>query len=337
MKSKIASCIDAGTENCPCYLAQTGDCLICSRLAGKELCDCEWQGVCMYNEFRQSGGRIANPRKDFLAPIAERRQYLEDLAVFILDVGRGFAEKCSIPGSYVFLRARGEQNFYDVPISVMRADVKKGQIHLAVKLISAKTKALFQEEKALLVRGVYRNGIQGIQAVSTRRLNGGSLLIVTKGIGFAPAALIAEVFEDRAHIDLIVDTEKICRKLAEDYVTVTASAAGTACKDFPVEGTAAKVRSLQFGTLSAMIDAGELFKIMTDGQYDSVAVLASDYYVETVGKMAGEALPNAAVAVSSNFRICCGEGICGACGKEDVNGEIIKMCKCQTANIARLG
>ena len=46
-------CIDVGSENCPCYLALTGDCLICSRLQGKDYCGCNWAGVCVYNEFIQ--------------------------------------------------------------------------------------------------------------------------------------------------------------------------------------------------------------------------------------------------------------------------------------------
>ena len=32
-------CIDAGSENCPCLLAASGDCITCSRLQGKDCCD----------------------------------------------------------------------------------------------------------------------------------------------------------------------------------------------------------------------------------------------------------------------------------------------------------
>jgi hypothetical protein len=67
---KLLNCIDAGTENCPCYLAVTGDCLICSRLQGKDYCDCNWRGVCIYNEFMQGNGKVNNPRRDFEAEIA---------------------------------------------------------------------------------------------------------------------------------------------------------------------------------------------------------------------------------------------------------------------------
>lgn len=319
MKHQTVDCIDAGTENCPCYLAQTGDCLICSRLAGQETCDCKWQGVCVYNEFRQSGGRIANPRKEFSAPIAEKKYYLDDLAVFILEVGRGFAEKCSCPGSYVFLRRQSGQGqaFYDAPISVMRADAARGQIHLAVKQISAKTKALFQEDQALLVRGVYRNGIQRVSAVDPRRLNGASVLLLAKGVGFAPAVLIADAIGSRNRVDLIVDTEKISRELVEDY--------------------ADHLHSVQFLTLSEAIETEMLRELMERERYDSIAVLASDYFGETICKLARETLPEAETAASNNFRICCGEGVCGACSAMDAGGEIFKMCKCQREDFAFQG
>ena len=36
MTYKEEVCIDAGSENCPCLLAESGDCITCSRLKGKD-------------------------------------------------------------------------------------------------------------------------------------------------------------------------------------------------------------------------------------------------------------------------------------------------------------
>ena len=44
MDTNTYKCVDAGSENCPCDLAVTGDCLTCSRLLGKDVCDCDWKG-----------------------------------------------------------------------------------------------------------------------------------------------------------------------------------------------------------------------------------------------------------------------------------------------------
>ena len=63
MTYKEEVCIDAGSENCPCLLAESGDCITCSRLQGKDCCDCNWRGVCIYNEYIQNGKKINNRRE----------------------------------------------------------------------------------------------------------------------------------------------------------------------------------------------------------------------------------------------------------------------------------
>lgn len=396
MNYSTYDCIDAGTENCPCYLALTGDCLTCSRLQGKDTCDCNWKGVCIYNEFKQGNGRVNNPRKEFTASIVQRKFYLDDLAVFVLDVGKGFAIKAGSPGSYIFMRGQKDTRFYDIPISVMYADVEKGQIHVAIKVISTKTKTLLEEKEAFVLRGVYRNGIQGLEAIKPRNLKGARVLLVAKGIGLAPAILTAESLCHRNQVDLVVDTEKISTELVSDYLEGGLSAAentrnrerkeaagsigaagnngtpgtmetagaaktpnaveahgaeepagteggagapgtaepsgspaaaeGVRCAVHEPDGRLHRIRYLSLGNTE---DRETLRAMMEAEQYDSVAVLASDYFVEEIGKMAEEVLPNAQRAFSNNFRICCGEGICGACSVVNAGGETIKMCKCQ--------
>ena len=49
-----------------------------------------------------------------------------------------------------------------VPISVMRAEPEKGQLHLAVKVVAGKTKALAEATDHIEIRGVYRNGLLGV-------------------------------------------------------------------------------------------------------------------------------------------------------------------------------
>ena len=69
--------------------------------------------------------------------------------------------------------------------------------------------------------------------------------------------------------------------------------------------------------------------MLSKNQYDNVILLVSDYYIENIGKMIKKVLPAAALAVSNNFRICCGEGLCGSCSLDTSDGDTIKMCKCQ--------
>lgn len=304
-------CIDAGTENCPCYLAVTGDCLICSRLQGKHYCDCEWRGVCIYNEFIQGNRKINNPRKDFEAAIIKKTQYKDDLVVYVLDVGTGFAMKAGIPGSYLFVKASGASGFYDIPISVMRADVEKGHVHLAIKVISTKTKALLLEEEKLVVRGPYRNGIQGISAIERKRGPDRKTLIISKGIGVAPGILINQSIRGKGLVDMIIDTDKISDELISDYMKEEPSGL------------------MKYMTLSEPDSEQEIAAMMQERGYDSIILLTSDYYIEKIGSLAKKILPQANLAMSNNFRICCGEGLCGSCTVDIPGAQTIKMCKCQ--------
>ena len=303
-------CIDAGTENCPCYLALTGDCLICSRLQGKDSCDCQWKGVCIYNEFMQGNGRINNPRMEFPATIVEKTRYLDDLIVFTLDVGKGFALKASRPGSYVFLRGMAAKTFYDTPICVMKTDPERGQISLAVKIISSKTKTLSEEQQTLMVRGIYRNGILGIDAITGKEVRGKKFLIMAKGTGLAPGMLAAKHLWHKNRADWIIDLDKI----NEDMIC-----------DFLGEGDG----TIRYLDLLHPESMEELKGIMKEEGYDGVILLASDFYLRQLSRLVEETLPNARIAMSNNFRICCGEGVCGACSVSDQDGKTFKMCKCQ--------
>lgn len=320
MNYSIVDCIDAGSENCPCHLAATGDCLTCSRLQGKDYCDCNWKGVCVYSEFQLNQQKVNNPRKDFLAAIIEKKYYMEDLVVFVLDVGKGFAIRSSRPGSYLFLRKQGMEDFYQVPISVMLTDLEKGYIHLAIKIISLKTKTLLEENDTFIVKGPYRNGIQGlrktgskigIDATSLTQAESGRdrILIVTRGIGIAPGIQSVEFFRNRQPVDLMVDQEKITPKLLEEYLSPTGG--------------------LQFVRLEDQEGIDQVREQCKKTQYHRVILLMSDYYLKRVGDVVRKILPNAEISLSNNYRLCCGEGVCGSCSIVTSAGETLKMCKCQ--------
>lgn len=322
------NCIDAGSEHCPCHLALTGDCLTCCRLQGKDCCDCNWQGVCIYNEFIQGNQKVNHPRKDMDVAIVKRKFYRDDLVVFVLDVGQGLALKYARPGSYLLIKPREAESYYETPISVMKSDVEKGQIHLAVKIFSAKTKVLLQDEEMLTIRGPYRNGIHGISPILSTRaggkpvLNAKNILILAKGVGIAPAVLTYHALSPRYVVDLVLDPDKISKELISDYFNekTMGNQPGTDDEERGI------VKTLPF---SAAESRKEVEELLTEKGYGAVIILSSDYYLHDFGQLTKELLPQARIAMSNNFRICCGEGLCGACSMETIEGDTIKMCKCQ--------
>jgi len=330
------NCVDAGSENCPCFLAVTGDCLVCSRLQGKDFCSCQWSGVCIYNEFVQANRNVNNPRKDFEAPIAQKIFYKDDLVVYVLDVGKGFALKAERPGSYLFIKRSGGGSFYDIPISVMKSDPEKGQIHIAVKIISTKTKTLLAEQEKLSVRGPYRNGVHGITSIINKRGKNQKTLIIAKGIGIAPGILALQSLRRKGSVDMVVDTEKISTALIEDYLEGKPAASPAVSAQSAGERRNA-TGAVQYLSLSDKDAESRLIRLMKEGQYDNVILLASDYYIERLGRIIRKTLPDADLAVSNNFRLCCGEGLCGSCTVDTAAGETIKMCKCQLKGEELLG
>ena len=306
-------CTDAGTANCPCVLAETGDCLVCSRLAGKNECDCSWAGVCVFNEYIQNDKVVRSKRENCIVPILKKIKYGSDLMVMVLKVSKGFALHAMEPGTFVFINSIGENDFFNMPVSVMRADVEKERLYIALKVISGKTKKAAEATEALLVRGVYRNGLlgRGTAGLSDDRKNGGSWLLITKGIGFAPAVNLLNWAGGRVKVDMIADLDKVNEEMFEDNMRECMEKSGD-------------MLNIRQGALQQMAKSLNEDKA---AQYDRVILLASDYYIRTVSQ--NMAVPAQKLVFCNNFRMCCGEGICGACSHVDNNGCVSKMCKCR--------
>lgn len=317
-------CADAGTVNCPCPLAETGDCLVCSRLAGKEKCDCSWAGVCIYNEYIQNGKRITGRRRDICADIVRKIRYGDDLQVLVLRTDKGFAMRASQPGAFVFVNRTDRESFYNIPLSVMKADAEKGEIYLALKVISGKTKLISEAEDQLMVRGVYRSGLAGSGAVSLCGAGCGRThaqgssdmperwLIITKGVGFAPAVNILRCTDSRTHIDMVVDPEKTGTDIIRDYLE----------PEIERYGDRGSLRYISIADSPYMVEYDESL-------YSRIILLMSDYYISHLTRTMH--IPAEKLVHSNNFSMCCGEGICGACCMTDSSGRTWKMCKCRNA------
>lgn len=299
----INLCVDAGTINCPCPMAETGDCLICSRLAGSEKCDCQWMGVCIYNEFVQNDRKVRNTRHNFKAKILSRKFYGDDVLMMELDVPKGFALQALHPGSFIFMKPVGESDYYNTPISVMEANHDEGTISVVIKVVSSKTKKIASAEDYIEIRGVYRNGLigGGARQLVQDKKNGAKWLIIAKGIALAPAVKLVNWAGDNIDVDLIIDPDKINDEIIRDFLVVPA---------------------MQISFLTDL----ELFdEEMTSG-YDRVIILTSNYFIKTIKTQLK--IPDVKLVYCNNFNMCCGEGICGACVYTDENGNSYKTCKC---------
>jgi len=235
----------------------------------------------------------------------------EDVFVIDLEVPKGFALQAYGPGTFVFVKPVGENDYYNMPVSVMKADHDSGKITIAVKIISAKSKKVDAAREWLEVRGVYRNGLlgKGSQWLQYDKKNGGKWLVVTKGIGIAPAVKLLSWAGENVIADLISDVDKISEELLEDCLAGFRDAANIHIKKIDL--------------------ANDLKNLNSDimNQYDRIIILTSNYFIKTIAnkfKISEDKL-----VCCNNFNMCCGEGICGACCYTNSKGEMYKTCKCR--------
>lgn len=308
MGDSFFECVDAGSENCPCYLALTNDCMTCSRLQGQDYCDCSWVGVCIYNEFIWNNKKAKNPREEIETKIINKKTFDKQVVVFELETSQYLSQRFKYPGTYIFVRSPEDHAMYDVPISIMSVDSERDRIHIAIKIISAKTKKIAAADKTLIIRGPYRNGILGLNKI--KNAVGGKMLVLCKSMGIAPAVNFIEYYNESSKIDLISDINRLPYNFAREYL-----------KDCETQ-----IRYLNFKDLN---DLEYIKSLVKQKKYDSIMLFTSDKYISIFDALLKSIDENQEYAVVNNFNICCGEGVCGSCSVTTKEGKVVKMCKCQ--------
>ena len=140
---QVLDCIDAGSEYCPCFLAESGECLTCSQLQGKTFCDCKnWKGVCIYQEYVWNRFRMKERRENTTCELVGKTVVAKNITILKIKVNKTMARELNQPGAYVFLRRNDEPGYFDTPMSVMTVD-EGSTVDIAVQ-IRVKTKALNQ-------------------------------------------------------------------------------------------------------------------------------------------------------------------------------------------------
>lgn len=143
----------------------------------------------------------------------------------------------------------------------------------------------------------------------SRIIPNSKVLILTKGVGFAPAINFLAWAGKDTETEIIIDNDKICSHLIWDYLQPST------------------VDKILIQSLQECLDLF-LAEKMKQENYSAVVILASDYYIEEARKMIMELPEPPAFVYSNNANICCGEGICGACSCVDPDGTMHKKCKC---------
>lgn len=314
MNYEIIDCIDSGSEYCPCHLAETGDCILCSQLKGRDSCDCtNWKGVCIYQEYIWNGNKAKNQREAYSCTIADKENIDDKLLILTIIAKHKLVEDLSVPGSYVFLRNPSKNLYYDAPISVMEANTKENFLKLAIEIKGTKTKTINELNKkdSILVRGPYWNGVLGIKNINS--LKESCALIVARGIGEAPMIpVIKKLYSNGNKILILIDSGNINDDFAKEYIEKYNA------ETFYCSMLNKGELTYEFSTL--------LSECIKNKNVNLIHISGPDILINRVLNKVDDDIK---ISCCNNAKMCCGEGVCGTCSVRYSGHKLKKLCKVQ--------
>jgi NAD(P)H-flavin reductase len=302
-------CCDAGSEFCPCYLAEVARCVNCSLLSGQDCCECAWSGSCIFTEYLWNGSSARPLRGALECRLVDRVEVGKDAFVLVLSLPSWLGRSLRAPSSFVFLRPANRPHIFDVPLSVMQVRDGGSELHLAVQDVGPKTAALGAETAAFSCRGPYYSGMIGLESLKIPARNA---LIVAKGISQGRGAHVA------------------CH-LRRRGTSVT-----LACGPGPVGAVFAgrwlDTDGIDLVELPRRPDHSrqDITRVVLSKPWDLVVSAGPDVQHQMVQQILASNLPGARRAYTNNTLMCCGEGICGTC-YSCVGDKTVKLCKAMPA------
>lgn len=317
MIKESIDCIDAGTEYCPCKLAEAGQCLTCSQCQGKCFCDClNWKGVCIYQELHTNGNKAKEGRKTYDCIIKNVIKFNDDAIMIKFEAPHKLVLDLVKPGSYIFIRT-DENKYFDIPISIMDANLENDIITIVVEVRGIKTNRLLntKENENIVIRGPYWNGVFGLKNISAQQY--GKALVLARGIGMAPMMpVVRNLISQDNDVDVIIDKSPFDDNFAKELLN----------------NYSLKIKE------SILLEKGKLSDyakvIIKDAINDGVQfihIAGADILTYGVIQYLNEINRNdIKLSCCNNFKMCCGEGICGACTARFSGHRVKRFCKEQT-------
>ncbi|MPQ44623.1 sulfide/dihydroorotate dehydrogenase-like FAD/NAD-binding protein [Clostridium tarantellae] len=318
MKYEIIDCMDAGTEFCPCHLAEEGECILCSQLQGKCFCDCvNWKGVCIYQEFKYNNEKAKPGRLTFTCEVTKAKEVEDNLLFIEFKCPHKLCLDLVAPGSFLFIRTK-DNPYFDVPISIMDADTDKNLIKLMIEIRGIKTKRLLNIVPGgeITIRGPYFNGVFGTKNIYSA-INDNVLLIV-RGIGVAPVLpIIKKLLHQGNNLKVLVDKTPFSKNYLKEYLDKNS------------------IEYLELNLINkGLISFDAKDYIINDIKTRNTKLIhcaGADIltyklieFLDSLGKN------NIKISCCNNAKMCCGEGVCGSCTARFAGHKVKRLCKIQT-------
>lgn len=305
-KGKNKVCVDCGSKYCPCHLAYSGDCIKCSMIRGDKICDCQWQGVCIYNEVMHNKKELIEERQEYLCNIIEKKEIFNGLFKLKIEVPKKIVHDLSSVGSYVLLKSKNKNDsIYNVPISVMDVDKDNNILEVVIKQLGIKTKYILDSDD-IIVKAPYFNGIFGVDKIN--KTHNSNCVVILNGLSQVNSInVVKKLIANNNKVEVFLYKNSIKLKDVEE-----------------------KLNNL--GINIHIIDIEEDKNLIIDyikrNNVNLVYSGASNRFSKTIKDIVNMVSEDITLAISNNNLICCGEGICGAC-TVNLNGQPVKTCKTQ--------
>lgn len=300
-KTPRLKCIDAGSEYCPCHLAEAGECIVCSVIRGESECNCDWTGTCILAQNEWLLGNTQR-RKSRQSEILSRKDVGQGTEILHIRTSPRLASQLTRPGSFVFVRGKPEGCF-DAPFTVLKSLPGKREIVLAYTRLGPKTKALTSCGNKLWLRGPYWNGIRGHQLIEN--VSGERVVLILSGMAqVCGPNVVRTLVRNGNKISVIYGTKgypfvvPYLQEVPAAYFINLASRSGWQ----EIRGLLKQLRP---------------YCVFSGGNDEQHSLLRQT--------MIGLNL-KPRMATSKTHKMCCGEGICGACVTV-TNGVQIRTCK----------
>lgn len=217
------------------------------------------------------------------------------------------------PGSYIFIRT-DENKYFDIPISIMNSDINKDILTVVVEIRGVKTKRLLDtiENQNIVIRGPYWNGVFGIKNIKAQKDK--KALVLARGIGLAPMMpVIRKLISNGNKVIAALDIEPFKENFSDKFL-----------KEYDLEIRERKL--IEKGKLTEY--AKVIIRDSLKDGVDYIHIAGADIltydiidYLNEIGR------DDVSLSCCNNFKMCCGEGICGACTARFSGHRVKRFCK----------
>lgn len=315
MNYEIIDCIDSGSEFCPCHLAETGDCLLCSQLCGKTFCDCvKWKGTCIYQEYCWNGMKAQDGRSTYKCRIIKKECIEENLIILSIQTSHKQCKDLVRPGSFVFLRKPLTEEIYNVPLSIMDCDTKENIIKVAFEIKGSKTKKIneINENEDILVKGPFWNGIFGVKHLYENK--DAISIIIARGIGQAPIIpVMKKLYSNGNKVIAIIDKANYNDIFIKDYLELC-------------DADIIQCNTFKNGEITEELK-NTLNDLLYNYKINLVHCAGADILIYKTMEFLNDRVT---YTCCNNAKMCCGEGVCGACTARFQGHKVKRLCKIQT-------